>query len=70
MSEPMKKLENAKKMLEMGLINQADFDDIKKQVLAEMGMAVSKPPVEEQQPTSSSSGDLFGSTLNSALLLQ
>ena len=25
-------------------------------------MAVSKPPFEEQQPTSSSSGDLFGST--------
>ena len=38
MSEPMKKLENAKKMLDMGLINQAEmsvFGNLKQELACE-----------------------------------
>ena len=49
MSSPMEKIQQAKQLLDMGVISQADFDVIKNQCLVEMGMAVSKPPIQEQQ---------------------
>ena len=54
MQTPMEKLEQAKEMLDKGLIEKADFDDIKKQCLIEMGMRTpSKSHPEESSHASS-----------------
>ena len=52
MSNPMDKLKQAKQMLDMGLIEQAEYDIIKSDVMKSMGMATN-PPVSSPQPQSS-----------------
>jgi hypothetical protein len=38
MSNPMDKLEQAKQMLDRGLINESDYERVKNEVMASMGM--------------------------------
>lgn len=52
MSNPMEKLKQAKQMLDMGAIDQAMFEQIRNQVMAELGMTTN-PPVSSPQPQSS-----------------
>ena len=61
MPSPMEKLENAKKMLDKGLISQDIFDQIQQQCLTEMGMVVSQPPTNKEShtnPLGSNSGTI------------
>ena len=62
MPSPMEKLENAKKMLDKGLISQDIFDQIQQQCLTEMGMVVSQPPTNKEShtnPLGSNSGTIL-----------
>lgn len=52
MSNPMEKLKQAKAMLDMGAIDQAMFEQIRNQVMAELGM-ITNPPVSSANPQSS-----------------
>ena len=60
MPSPIKKLENAKIMLDKGLISQDIFDQIQQQCLVEMGMVLSTPPIQVQQKENSKA--MFGET--------
>ena len=65
MSNPMEKLKQAKEMLDMGLIQPAEYEAIKAGVMAEMGMSTqtpTTPPPPQHNPLGGSSATMVGGT--------
>ena len=64
MSSPMEKLKQAKEMLDMGAIDQAMFEQIRNQVMTELGMNTqtpsSPPPPPQSNPLGGSNSTMVG----------